>query len=92
MPWSATQAFPHPLANVQSSNADVSLTNYVTYSLIDMLTWQGLGDVINRFRVRTLGLEPMSLIWAPGVLHRLKIPHTYCWSVLSSGSGKCSLS
>jgi hypothetical protein len=79
MPWSATQAFPHPLANVQSSNADVSLTNYITYSLIDMLTWQGLGDVINRFRVRTLGLEPMSSIWAPGVLHRLRIPHTYCW-------------
>jgi len=92
MPWSATQAFSHPLANVQSSNADVSMTNYITYSLIDMLTWQGLGDVINRFRVRTLGLEPMSSIWAPGVLHRLKIPHTYCWSVLSSGSGKCSLS
>jgi hypothetical protein len=90
MPWSATQAFPHPLANVQSSNADVSMTNYITYSLIEMLTWQGLGDVINRFRVRTLGLEPMSSIWAPGILQRLKIPHTYCWLVLSPDSGKSS--
>jgi hypothetical protein len=56
-----------------------------------MLTWQGLGDLINRFRVHTLGLEPMSLIWAPGVLNRLKIPHTYCWLVLFMfGIVKCA--
>lgn len=80
MPYSPTQAFPHPLANIQSSNADTSLTNYLSYALIDMLTWQGLGDVINRFRERSLGLEPISLVWAPGMLARLRIPHTYCWS------------
>jgi UDP:flavonoid glycosyltransferase YjiC (YdhE family) len=80
MPYSPTQAFPHPLANIQSSNADANLTNYMSYSMIDMLTWQGLGDVINRFRQKTLGLEPVNLIWAPGMLQRLKIPHTYCWS------------
>ena len=79
MPWSPTKAFPHPLANIVSSNVDPSLANYYTYALVDMLTWQGLGDVINKFRVHDLGLEPMSLIWAPGTLHRLKIPHTYCW-------------
>nr|POF17089.1 isoform 2 of sterol 3-beta-glucosyltransferase ugt80a2 [Quercus suber] len=80
MPYSPTQAFPHPLANIQSSNADASLTNYMSYALIDMLTWQGLGDVINRFRERSLGLDPISLVWAPGMLARLRIPHTYCWS------------
>ncbi|KAF2483580.1 hypothetical protein BDY17DRAFT_251074 [Neohortaea acidophila] len=80
MPYSPTQAFPHPLANIQSSNADPKLTNYISYSLIDMLTWQGLGDVINRFRQKSLGLEPVSLLWAPGMLQRLKVPHTYCWS------------
>ncbi|KAK5171319.1 uncharacterized protein LTR77_004463 [Saxophila tyrrhenica] len=80
MPYTPTQAFPHPLANIQSSNADPHLTNYMSYSLIDMLTWQGLGDVINRFRQKSLGLDPISLIWAPGMLQRLKIPHTYCWS------------
>lgn len=80
MPYSPTSAFPHPLANVQSSNADPKSTNYVTYALIDMLTWQGLGDVINRFREKSLGLEPISLIWAPGMLQRLQVPHTYCWS------------
>ncbi len=80
MPYSATQAFPHPLANIQSSNADPHLSNYISYALIDMLTWQGLGDVINRFRQKSLGLEPINLVWAPGMLQRLKIPHTYCWS------------
>lgn len=80
MPYSPTQAFPHPLANIQSSNADPQLTNYLSYTMIEMLLWQGLGDVINRFRVKCLRLEPVSLIWAPGMLQRLKVPHTYCWS------------
>ncbi|KAG9242487.1 glycosyltransferase family 1 protein [Calycina marina] len=80
MPWSPTQQFPHPLANIQSSNADVNMTNFVSYALVEMMTWQGLGDVINRFRERALGLDPISLIWAPGMLSRLRIPYTYCWS------------
>ncbi|OIW33071.1 putative glucosyl/glucuronosyl transferase [Coniochaeta ligniaria NRRL 30616] len=80
MPYSPTQAFPHPLANIQSSNADPQLTNYISYTMIELLSWQGLGDIINRFRAKCLGLDPVSLIWAPGMLQRLKIPHTYCWS------------
>lgn len=80
MPWSPTQAFPHPLANLISSNADPNMTNFVTYALVDMLTWQGLGDVINRFREKTLHLEPVSIMWAPGMSSRLRIPWTYCWS------------
>ncbi|KAG4441096.1 hypothetical protein IFR05_003450 [Cadophora sp. M221] len=80
MPYSPTQTFPHPLANIQSSNADAQLTNYISYAMIEVLMWQGLGDIINRFREKCLGLDPVSLIWAPGMLQRLKIPHTYCWS------------
>ncbi|KAL2443724.1 Sterol 3-beta-glucosyltransferase UGT80B1 [Exophiala dermatitidis] len=80
MPWSPTQAFPHPLANIISSNTDPNMANFVTYALVDMLTWQGLGDIINRFRERTLGLEPVSIMWAPGMTSRLRIPWTYCWS------------
>ncbi|KIW95605.1 uncharacterized protein Z519_04190 [Cladophialophora bantiana CBS 173.52] len=80
MPWSPTQSFPHPLANIISSNTDSSITNFVTYALVDMLTWQGLGDVINRFRERSLGLDPVSIMWAPGMVSRLRIPWTYCWS------------
>ncbi|KAG9229897.1 glycosyltransferase family 1 protein [Amylocarpus encephaloides] len=80
MPWSPTQSFQHPLANIESSNTDVNMTNFVSYALVEMMTWQGLGDVINRFRERALGLEPISLIWAPGMLSRLRVPYTYCWS------------
>ncbi|KAK5231431.1 hypothetical protein LTR72_000612 [Exophiala xenobiotica] len=80
MPWSPTQAFPHPLANIVSSNTDANMANFVTYALVDMLTWQGLGDVINRFREKSLGLEPVSIMWAPGMASRLRIPWTYCWS------------
>lgn len=80
MPYSPTQAFPHPLANIQSSNVDLQLTNYISYIMIEILSWQGLGDIINRFRAKCLGLDPVSLVWAPGMLQRLEIPHTYCWS------------
>ncbi|EED21405.1 UDP-glucose,sterol transferase, putative [Talaromyces stipitatus ATCC 10500] len=80
MPWSPTQAFPHPLASINRSNADAGITNYVSYAIVEMMTWQGLGDIINRFREKSLGLAPISLMWAPSMIARLKIPHTYCWS------------
>ncbi|PWW80207.1 Glycosyltransferase Family 1 protein [Tuber magnatum] len=80
MPWSPTTAFPHPLANIQSSNAEGAVTNFLSYILVEMMTWQGLGDLVNKFRTRKLGLDPISTMWAPGMITRLKIPHTYCWS------------
>lgn len=80
MPWTPTRAFPHPLADIQSSNTDDVMTKYLSYILVEMMTWQGLGDVINRFRTSALDLQPLSVIWAPGLLNRLKIPYTYCWS------------
>ncbi|KAL7420673.1 hypothetical protein Q5752_004624 [Cryptotrichosporon argae] len=80
MPWSPTQAFPHPLVNVQRSNAEPGLTNYISYALADTLMWQGLGDVINDFRCYILSLPPLSLRTGPLVLDRLKVPMTYAWS------------
>lgn len=41
MPWSPTQAFPHPLANIQSTDAEHNVTNFLSYALVEMLTWQG---------------------------------------------------
>lgn len=79
MPWSPTQAFPHPIANVKSSNASGGMTNVMSYALVEMMTWQGLGDIINRFREKTLGLGTLSQIAAAGMVNRLKIPYTYCW-------------
>ncbi|RYP26948.1 hypothetical protein DL767_007870 [Monosporascus sp. MG133] len=80
MPWSPTKAFPQPLANIQSTNTDPATTNYISYALVEMMTWQGLGDIINRFRTKLLDLEPLPLLWAPAVITRLRVPYTYCWS------------
>jgi len=79
-PYTPTSAFPHPLANVKASSTDREYTNYMTYPLIDLMTWQGLGDLVNRFRVKTLDLEPVSTLWAPGMLTRMRVPMTYLWS------------
>ncbi|MCJ1427781.1 hypothetical protein MMC29_005686, partial [Sticta canariensis] len=79
-PYSPTEQFPHPLANIKKSNVDTNYTNFISYPLVEMMTWQGLGDLVNRFRVETLGLEPVSTLWAPGQLFRLKVPYTYLWS------------
>ncbi|KAH6625467.1 hypothetical protein C7974DRAFT_360679 [Boeremia exigua] len=80
MPYSPTRAFPHPLANIQSSNVDTPLANYISFALIEHLSWQALGDIINRFRAKCLQLDPVSAIRGPCVLQRLRVPHTYCWS------------
>ncbi|KAG8746143.1 hypothetical protein FRC10_006009 [Ceratobasidium sp. 414] len=72
--------FPHPLVNILQSNAEKGLTNVLSYALAELMTWQGLGDVINNFRTSTLGLKPLSLRSGPGVTDRLRIPWTYCMS------------
>jgi UDP:flavonoid glycosyltransferase YjiC (YdhE family) len=79
-PYSPTVQFPHPLANIKRSNADANYTNFMSYPLVELMTWQGLGDLVNKFRVKSLGLEPVSTLWAPGQLYRFKVPYTYMWS------------
>ena len=79
-PFSPNRQFPHPLAMIKSSKGDASYANFMSYPLVDMMTWQGLGDLVNRFRVKTLCLDPVSTIWAPGQLYRLKVPYSYMWS------------
>lgn len=81
-PYSPTGAFPHPLANIKpgKSNVDTNYVNFISYPLVEMMTWQGLGDIVNNFRENTLGLEPVSSLWAPGALYRMHVPYTYMWS------------
>ncbi|KAJ4304126.1 hypothetical protein N0V88_001736 [Collariella sp. IMI 366227] len=79
-PYTPTQAFPHPLARVKRSNVDPGYANWISYPLVEMMVWQGLGDLVNEFRVRTLGLDPVSTLWAPGATYRLHVPFTYLWS------------
>ncbi len=80
MPWSPTREFPHPLVNIHTaSNASGHLTNEMSYTLVDMMTWEGLGDITNKFRKETLGLPMISQAAATDLLYRLRIPYTYCW-------------
>ncbi|KAK5215722.1 hypothetical protein LTR47_011185 [Exophiala xenobiotica] len=81
MPWSPTREFPQPIANIHSSNkATGQITNEMSYTLVDMMTWEGLGDITNNFRKHTLGLGLLSQAAAVDLLYRLRIPYTYCWS------------
>lgn len=79
-PYTPTQAFPHPLASIKKSNVDPGYTNFISYPLVEMMTWQGLGDLVNNFRVKTLNLDPVSTLWAPGATYRMHVPFTYLWS------------
>ena len=78
-PWSPTQAFPHPLANIQRRNVQLSAANFASYLIVEMLLWWGLSDQINKFRRRVLGLDILDAMQAPTLVHRLRIPHTYLW-------------
>ncbi|RDW85836.1 hypothetical protein BP5796_04161 [Coleophoma crateriformis] len=81
MPWTPTRAFPHPLANVQrSDNTAPQTSNYLSYGLVEMMTWQGLSDVINLWRRKVLHLDPIRAFMGAGLAEYLKIPFTYCWS------------
>ncbi|KAF7717345.1 Sterol 3-beta-glucosyltransferase [Penicillium ucsense] len=80
MPWSSTKAFPHPLANlVNGSMENPGTANWVSYAIVEWLTWQGLGDVINRFR-SSIDLAPVPRTEGPCLAEALEIPMTYCWS------------
>ncbi|KAJ4361860.1 hypothetical protein N0V83_010801 [Neocucurbitaria cava] len=79
-PYTPTVQFPHPLANIKNSNVEATYGNFMSYPLVEMMMWHGLGDLINRFRTKILHLEEVSILWAPGQLYRLKVPYTYMWS------------
>ncbi|KAF4767667.1 hypothetical protein HAV15_009326 [Penicillium sp. str.  len=76
MPWSPTQSFPHPLANVHSRSCKPTIANFVSYNIVDMMVWEGLGDILNTLRKNTLALQPLDTVTARSILHRLHVPHT----------------
>jgi len=80
MPWSPTKAFHHPLAAMEYGDVDRSVANYFSFAMMELLTWQGLGDLINKFRTQTLKLDPISPMWGFQLLQRLKVPYSYLWS------------
>lgn len=36
-PYSPTQQFPHPLANIRTTNVDTNYTNFISYPLVEMM-------------------------------------------------------
>lgn len=79
MPWSPTQTFPHPLASIRKYNTNPTIVNAVSYAFVDMIHLQGLGDIINRFRRKTLKLDTLDAAQAQGMIQRLRIPNAYLW-------------
>lgn len=41
MPWSPTYTFHHPLASMQYGQAETSVANYLSFMMMELLTWQG---------------------------------------------------
>lgn len=80
MPWSPTRSFHHPLAAMNSEDEGPKVANYLSFLAMELLTWQGLGDLINKFRTRTLRLDPISPMWGNQLIPRLRVPYTYLWS------------
>lgn len=80
MPWTSTEHFTHPLVRVARANTQNGTTNILSFALAEILTWQGIGDLVNDLRRGSLGLSSLSMRNGPGILDRLHIPWTYCIS------------
>ena len=80
MPWSPTKAFHHPLAAMEYGEVETSMANYFSFGIMELLTWQGLGDIINKFRQQTLNLDAISPLWGHQLIPRLRVPYSYLWS------------
>jgi hypothetical protein len=78
MPWSATCAFPHPLAHIDPSTHR-PVENFFSYGIVDLLTWAGIGDLVDAFRKETLGLAPLALTDGAALLEDHEVPFTYLW-------------
>lgn len=41
MPWTSTRVFSHPLANLKKKSKDQGNANYVSFAVVEWMTWQG---------------------------------------------------
>lgn len=46
MPWSSTAAFPHPLVNLKNMDVKPGVAYYVSYAVVEWMTWQGYASSI----------------------------------------------
>lgn len=50
-PYSPTQQFPHPLANIKNTNVDSNYTNFISYPLVEMMYATSLPILINAYNI-----------------------------------------
>ncbi|KAF9914044.1 Sterol 3-beta-glucosyltransferase [Lobosporangium transversale] len=73
-PWTRTRAFPHPFA-VPERNLGRGY-NYMSYTMVEQVFWKGISGQVNRWRKRTLKIEPTSL----EKMEAHRVPFLYSWS------------
>ncbi|KAJ3042294.1 hypothetical protein HDV00_007661 [Rhizophlyctis rosea] len=49
-------------------------------TVVERLTWMGVGDVVNDFRRKVLKMRPYTIQQATKSVLDLKVPWTFCWS------------
>lgn len=82
MPWSPTRSFPHPLAVIYPEHCRETTANLYSYTVIDALVWEGLGDIVNKVRRKALVLDRLDRVTGPNLLNRLHLPYAYLWYVV----------
>lgn len=78
MPWTATCAFPHPFAQIDQGSHR-PLENFLSYGIVDLLVSAGIGDLVDAFRTKALGLPPLTLTDGAALLDDHEVPFTYLW-------------
>lgn len=78
MPWSTTSVYPHPFAGLDSGG-EQPLQNFLSYGLMDLLIWSGIGDLVNAFRHDFLELPSLSVLDGANLLEDHAVPFTYLW-------------
>jgi sterol 3beta-glucosyltransferase len=78
MPWSPTCAYPHPFAHI-APDRKRPVQNFLSYGMVDLLIWSGIGDLVNAFRQDTLKLPPVALVDGAALLEDHEVPFTYLW-------------
>jgi sterol 3beta-glucosyltransferase len=78
MPWSPTSAYPHPFWHIAPGGKH-PVQNFLSYGLMDLLIWSGIGALVNTFRQNTLNLSPLTLVDGASLLEDNEVPFTYLW-------------
>lgn len=59
MPWCATRAFPHPLANIKQNDLEPIDANWLTYGVVELMTWQGQVSPLRLIQCALLTARPL---------------------------------